>query len=187
MKLQPSNVPSLWRMWTQRKSSSFLSFPLHFLFHSNSSLLAQSFSSSLIITSHLSSFLPPLSTHTQPVFFLLLSAPLSFQQSATVTFFASLLSSPLLPSTLQCFWAYLWSRCSFPSHSPTQWSPGSSSPAGPRILHMKTPVQVGYMRAYLHQWFINRWLKGTEFLTQHVFCDTLGAPAGYDTVPLRYA
>lgn len=95
MKLQPSNVPSLWRMWTQRKSSSFLSFPLHFLFHSNSSLLAQSFSSSLIITSHLSSFLPPLSTHTQPVFF-----PPSFFIFLLRFHFNSLLRSH---SLLRCF------------------------------------------------------------------------------------
>lgn len=51
---------------------------------------------------------------------------------------------PLLPCTPLFFLAYLWSRCSFPSRSPTPRSPGFSLPAGPEILRMKTPVQVAH-------------------------------------------
>lgn len=58
--------------------------------------------------------------------------------------------------------AYLWSRCSFPSHSPTQRSLGFSSPAGPRILHMKTPVQVQEKNS--NQSFQNSGLKRAGFL-----------------------
>ena len=127
---------------------------LHFPFHSNSPL--QSCSSSPIITP--SSFLS--------LFFFLFFYSSLHPRSAWILRFLQLhhfhsnclvqSSTLLLLLRLLSFLsAYLWSRCSFPSHSPTQRSPGFSSPAGPGVHHMKTPVQVVHTRAYLYQWFIN--------------------------------
>ncbi len=157
-KQQRSDVPGPWRMGIQRERLPFWFLkPLHFLFHSNSPLLAQSFSSSLIITPHLSAFFfLLLSPPTLGLVFMFFSAiaPLSFKQSRTVIYFAAA-ASLSTPPLRTFFSAYLWSRCSFPSRSPTQRSPGFSLPAGPGIHHMKTPVQVAHTSAYLYQWFIN--------------------------------
>lgn len=61
--------------------------------------------------------------------------------------------------TLKSLSAYLWSHCSFPSRSPTPRSPGFSSPAGPRILRMRTPVQVVHTREKFKSVI---WKRGAE-------------------------
>lgn len=75
IKLQPSEVSKFRRIWIQRDTSSFLISPLHFFLHSNSSLLAWLFPSSLIITLHIFT-LPPtiLSPPTLSLIFFMFSA-----------------------------------------------------------------------------------------------------------------
>lgn len=150
--------------WESRENV-FLFFwflkPLHFLFHSNSPLLAQSLSSSLIITPHLSAifFFFNSFLRLRSAWFLCFLQLHHFHSNALVqSSISPPLTSPFFPP------AYLWSRCSFPSRSPTLRSPGFSSPGGPETLHMKTPVQVVHTRAYLYQWFINtrverKWMR----------------------------
>lgn len=145
----------------------------HFLFHSNSPWRVQivllkphNYPSSLRISFFFFLLLFPPTLGLVFMFFSMQLRRFHSLLYSHLLLLLQLLASPPLPSTLWVFFfsAYLWSRCSFPSRSPTQRSPGFSLPAGPGLLHMKTPVQVVHTRAYLYQWFINtrverKWIR----------------------------
>lgn len=136
--------------WGSKESSFLISkappfpFPLKLSFARSIVLLKpHNYPSSLRIF-----FFTPLSAHARPGFYVFLQLH-HFHSNTLVQSYTLLLllPSPLLPFARQFFSAYLWSRCSFPSRSPTQRSPGFSLPAGPGIHHMKTPVQVVHIKS----------------------------------------